>query len=738
MSTSPRKLFAKPSFIRIIDIRVPPTTKWEAKASQQLMHSLFALIQLQLFIHATAEGIQWQVEVPHTDVEAAVKILYAHYPQAQITTHSKVMARVTPGHLLFQFHMVAPYPGPLMHAEDFGRLDPLVTLVSGMTNLKPEEHIVYEVGLKSAEEKVYQLGEKLVTKSLTKWWHFLTPQTAGLALARKAFDTDQVEAYAPQLQKLLEAKLNSALKCTTLALKIRAATKERAYALLNMVYPGLVPFERVGSNFLVQPQAESFPLVLSAKEVAALWHLPTEQCQAPGVLWSAGPAAPAPPTVTEAREGIQLGVNVYQNREQAVWLRDQDRVTHVNIIGKTGTGKSTLLHRLIHQDIKAGKAVGVIDPHGDLIDRVLTTSIPPEREEDVILFDMRDDAFPIGLNLFAAPDGVSPDVVASQALGICRKMFADNWSGGRMEDALYAALIALSTTPGSTIADIQKMFHNPAFRARILAQVTDPIALEFWYDEYEPASAGMQREIARPITTRIRKFYRNKHIYRVLGQETSLDFGQILDTGKIFLASLSGITEIEAETLGALLISKFQIAAISRGRMAETERTPFYLYVDEVQKFSTTSLPIVFSEARKYGLSLVVANQFLQQLAGDTLEAVMGNVGTSILFGVGHKDAATLGPYLKPTFAQEDLSNLSRFHAIVKMQAATQAMPAFSLQTLPPLPIPKKAASTLERIEALSREKYAQPQATVEAMLAERARNQPESIQEDEEASYFG
>ena len=555
-----------------------------------------------------------------------------------------------------------------------------------------------------------------------------------------AFGAKEYPKYVPALQRAAEDKLRANLMQAMFEIKIKARSRHRADEILATLAPGLATFEREGNNYLVPMQNGAFPLILTANEVAALWHLPNERCDVPGVNWT--PAVRSPLTAKQNKENddVKIGVNDYQGKERDVWLNYPDRVTHVNIIGKTRTGKSTLMHNMIHQDIAAGKGVGVIDPHGSLVDNILATSIPTEREKDVILFDIGDIEYPIGLNLLSGPENLKPNIIAGQALSVIRKMFAENWSSSRMEDALHSALMAAITVDEATIQTIAKIFYNSGYRAEVLQQVVDPITLEFWYYEYEPLTAAHQREIARPITHRLRKFYRNDAIRPVVCQPKSLDFRSLLDDGKIFLAKLGGIPDVEAETLGALLVSKFQMAAMSRTELSPEDIPEYYLYIDEVQSFVVTNLSQMLSEAGKFGLRLVVANQFLRQLEGATLEAVMGNVGTTIMFSLGPNDAPTLAPFVKPVHTKDDLINLDRFQAIVKMQTAGKTLPAFSLSTPPPLEKPDDAKQTVERIRDISREKYARPVQEVETEFVERFQDERLRLVKESasEGSYLG
>lgn len=702
---------------QVVAVRVPSTTQWQPSTAQQFMLSIFVLpVPIALRLVATNQRVSWQLEVPLSHTEAALNTIYTYYPEAHIDREPKQSADI--GYYAFYFHGAVPYVAPLKYAEDFRNLDPLAGILNALTNLDSGDEVIYELVLKPITTEHYELGEGLITDSTVRWWHYLRPNQAIGAVISKTLGRDKVDRFEPEVQRVVEAKFHGRLKQTSLCLKIKTHPPEKSQYLLSLFEPGLGVFQRVGFNFLVQPSNNSFPLVLTPLEVAALWHFPTQECSVPGIHWASHLVSPLATELDNTASGVLLGFNDYQGRAREVYLPYEDRVTHINLIGKTRVGKSTLLHQMAHRDIRAGKGVAVIDPHGDLVEQILASSIPHAREQDVVLLDTLERDHVIGLNLLLPPLGVSREAAAGQALGVIRHLFAEQWSATRMEDALHAALIALMSTSDATLLDIPRLFGNESYRAEVLSQVSDPIALEFWQQEFEPLSESFKREIARPINSRIRKFYRNEAIRRMVCQPSCLDFREIIDSGKIFLANLRGTATIEGETLGALLISKIQMAAMSRATATQTQREAYYLYVDEAQNFVTTSLSTMFSEAGKYGLSLVLANQFLHQLTGDTLEAVMGNVGTTIMFRVGPRDAQSLGSFVKPYFSQESLLNLSRFTAIVKMQHNAQTLPAFSVRTLPPIAQPDSAAARVARIRALSRDKYSIPKEMVDAEIA--------------------
>lgn len=690
------------TYRRVLQIRVPQGMKWEPARAERLIDSLYGTRKpFNLVVRAKIDEIAWYIEAGRDNESAVTKAVYSLFPEAQITTGPKIA--IDSGHYKFQYECWNPFILPMKYAEDFAKgMSPMASLLSGMTGLNQGEEVVFELAFRPPTKKYREMARDLI---------FVGNQDAPV--------------YIPELQKPAEEKLEAGLLFETITnVKVKTGIRSRAREIADEMLGCLGHLDRGNINGYVTPSDTSYLLVLSPKEVAAHWHLPTEDCLTAGIVWARAAVAPLPTQLITAgrssRDGIVLGSNTYQSKSQDVRLGYPDRITHVNLIGRTRVGKSTLMHNMIERDIANGKGVAVIDPHGDLVKAVLECSIPTSREQDVVLFDITDTDYPIGLNLLSVPDGVPPEAGANQALEVIRKMFADEWHSGRMENVLYASLISLVTYPGATIQDVTKMPINSEFRSEVLKQVTDITALEYWYDIHEGLRPRAQLEVAQPIVNRIQRFYREPTMRRIICQKDSMDFGAILNGRKIFLANLGGLSDIENETLGALLISKIQMAAMSRTALAPEQRVPFYCYIDEVQNFVTTSLGKVFSEAAKYGLSLTVANQFLSQLTGDTLDAIIGNVGTTVMFRCGHDDARLLGRFVKPQFGGDDLLNLDRYTAIVKMQHEGETMPAFNLVTIPPPEKKAEADAMIERIQEKSRKTYARPREEIDAELAAR------------------
>ena len=651
------------------------------------------------------------------------KRLYAWYPRSQLLEAPPILYRYE-----YRLELGGPFFLPLKSVSEFRSIDPLRSVSGGMTDLRSNEVVSYQLRLYEPTQNHIQLAKNYFSRSAIDDYDMATIGGILGGLGRKLTRTDTDYSPFYELPPDIQTKLAYSLKEVEIVVCIQTTTSHRADALAGMVGSGLSHFDS-HRNFLAWASDQTFPVVLSASEAAALWHLPSEDIQTLGVVWLKPEPAPPPRELiiaqTETSTGIVLGTNSYQSQTRTIRLDYADRITHVNIIGRTRLGKSTLMHNMIHQDIQSGKGVGVIDPHGDLIKDILACSIPDHRIDDVVLFDVTDTEYPVGLNLLTAPSNVVPEAAADSILAVIRKIFADQWNPTRMEDVMYATIISLLTHPQATLQDIPRLLSNAEFRYQVLNKVKDPVALDFWHDEFNAASERYQLEMARPINSRIRRFYRSPTMRRILCQPHSLDFRYLLNTGKIFLANVGGLAEVESETLGALLMSKMQMAAMSRGHLEPEKRKPFYLYVDEVQNFITTSLPTVFSEAAKFGLSLVVANQFLKQLEGRTLEAILGNVGTTIIFGVGPGDAHILGKFVSPHVTSDDLIKLGRGQTIVRMQLHGQALDAFSMMTQPPLPPHDHADTTIERVRYHSRQTYARPQVEIDIQLDHRNHRTP-------------
>jgi CxxC-x17-CxxC domain-containing protein len=405
----------------------------------------------------------------------------------------------------------------------------------------------------------------------------------------------------------------------------------------------------------------------------------------------------------------------YRNSNVKFGIKTDDRRRHMYFIGKTGMGKSTVLENMIIQDIQAGKGVCVVDPHGDLVEKVLDF-IPAHRINETIYFNPADLSHPIGFNVLETVDIEQRHLVVSGLIGVFKKIWADSW-GPRLEYVLHHAISALLEYPGSTLLGIMRMLTDKAFRKRVIDKVSDPVVKAFWVDEYSKYPDRFQAEAIAPIQNKVGRFLSSALIRNILGQvRSSFSMREIMDQQKILLLNLSKgrVGEDNSALLGAMMITKIQLAAMSRVDTPEGERKDFYLYVDEFQNFATESFANILSEARKYRLNLVIAHQYIEQLVDEVRAAVFGNVGTLVAFRVGAADAEFLEKEFFPTFTQEDLVNLSKYEVYLKLMIDGVTSEAFSAATLPPVVNPEEEGEARAKVIKVTRERYSKPREVIE------------------------
>lgn len=464
--------------------------------------------------------------------------------------------------------------------------------------------------------------------------------------------------------------------------------------------------------------------IFSTTELASLFHFPLPTTATPNILWRGAKVAPAPPDIP--KEGVQLGVNVYRGSETPIHFDLNDRRRHLYMVGQTGTGKTTLFLNMIIQDIRAGYGVGVIDPHGDLIEEILQ-HVPAERVEDVILFDPRDRERPLGFNILQVTDEAQRDLIVNEVVEILQKLAArlnPESIGPMFEHYLRNALLALVEDPASTLIDVPRMFVDQKFRQAILGRVKNPTVLQFWEQEFAQSQRGqMSADMLSYVISKLGRFISNEVVRNLIGQaDSSFDVRQVMDEGKILLCNLSkgSLGDINSDLLGFVLVSKIQIAALGRSNIPESERRDFFLYLDEFQNFTTDSIVTILSEARKYRLNLNLTHQFIQQLEDSIREAVFGNVGTVVSYRVGVEDAEFLAKQFEPVFSEYDLVNLERFTACVRLLVGGTPQRPFSLRVLPP---PAGGDVQLRQaIREYSRQRYGRERAVVETEILDRFR----------------
>jgi len=417
-----------------------------------------------------------------------------------------------------------------------------------------------------------------------------------------------------------------------------------------------------------------------------------------------------------------IGETIFRGENREFGIKLDDRRRHIYVLGKTGVGKSTLLENMIINDIRDGKGVAFLDPHGESAEKILDF-IPEDRLDDVIYFDPSDIEYPIAFNPLEEVGPEFRHLVASSMMGVFKKIWADAWSA-RMQYILNNTLLALLEYPSTTLLGIQRMLNNADYRKEVVANLKDPVVKSFWIDEFARYSQRFETEATAAIQNKVGQFISNPLIRNILGQSHStIDLRKAMDDGKILIANLSKgkIGEDNSALLGAMLITKLQLAAMSRVSTPEEKRRDFFLYVDEFQNFATESFANILSEARKYRLSLVLANQYLDQIDEEgkytVRSAIFGNVGTILIFRVGARDAEFLEKEFEPEYEINDLVNLPKYHIYLKLMIDGISSRPFAAKTLSPA-LPSKERYKDVIIEN-SRQRYAINKEKVEKKIAQ-------------------
>ena len=478
-------------------------------------------------------------------------------------------------------------------------------------------------------------------------------------------------------------------------------------------------------DYIYRRYNKRYGMVLNTEEMASLWHLPMKSTETPNINWMEARIAPVPTGLPT--EGLHIGYNEYRGKRTEVYMGDEDRQRHMYVIGKTGSGKSYFLRYMALQDIKAGKGVCVIDPHGDLVDAIMG-QIPKNRIDDVVYFNPSDVERPMGLNMLEAPDENMRDFAVQEMISIFYMLFPPDMIGPMFEHHMRNYMLTLMadlTHPG-TIVEIPRMISDDAFQKKWLAKVKDPVVRSYWEDEVAKTSDYHKSETMGYLVSKVGRFVENAMMRNIIGQSRSaFDFRKIMDEGKILLINLSkGQTgEVNANLIGLIVVAKLQMAAFTRANIPEDERRNFYLYIDEFQNFITPSISTILSEARKYKLNLILAHQYMGQLVdkkGSTeiRDAILGNVGTTLVARVGPEDTDVLAKMYEPTFSAYDLMNTGKFTWNAKVIAGNEQKKPFTLKA--PM-VGNTNPKLFNALKEYSRLQFGRPRALVEKEIAIRS-----------------
>lgn len=476
--------------------------------------------------------------------------------------------------------------------------------------------------------------------------------------------------------------------------------------------------------------------LLNAKELATVFHLPNITVQTPNIYWVRSKKIEPPNDLPAASKSVDapvtsIGRTNYRGIDMEFGIKTLDRRRHMYIIGKTGMGKSVLLENMLYSDIQAGRGIAVVDPHGDLAESVINF-VPSWRTNDVIIIDPSDREWPIAFNMLENIDPSLNTIVASGLVGIFKKIYADSW-GPRLEHILRNTILSLLEYPNTTMLGIPRILQDWEFRKKVVRKIQDPLVKSFWMNEFEVMEPKNKIEAISPILNKVGQFLSSPIVRNILGQVNSkVDFRHAMDNKKIVIVNLSKgkIGEDNSSLLGSMIITKFQIDAMSRANIAEKDRVDFYLYVDEFQNFATDSFATILSEARKYKLNLTMANQYIAQMPEEVRDAVFGNVGSILSFQVGFDDAEYLSKQYGEEVLPNDLVNLNKYTAYMRLLNDGMPSKTFSLGTLPP-PQFDIDPDRKEKVIRLARERYCSPRVVVEDKIMRWSRG----VEIDEDAN---
>jgi len=455
--------------------------------------------------------------------------------------------------------------------------------------------------------------------------------------------------------------------------------------------------------------------------ITNLFHLPTKVNVNKSLHYIPYRKLPVPvdlPKDSTEKWFTQIWFADYKDSREPFGMRLEDKFRHMYVIWKTGMGKSNFLATLIRSDIHQWSGVAVLDPHGDLIEDILE-HIPPDRMKDVILFDVSDVHHPVWFNILECTHDDQRNLIASWVVSIFKKLYGNSrWP--RLEYILRNVMLSILYYPGSTLLHILRMLTDDKFRKEVLTYVKDPIVLKFWHDEFDKRQDRQKNEAIWPIANKIGQFLSSSTVRNIFAQEKSMiNIREIMDTGKILLLNLSKgrIWEDSASMIWSFLVTKFQIDAMSRADTAEKDRKDFFLYIDEFQNFATDSFESILSEARKYRLSLIVANQFTSQIEENVRNAIFGNVGTIVSFGVWYDDASMMSQQFKELITANDLLSLPKYKAYIKLMVDGITKDPFTMWTFA-MPKSEQEPWTVENIRTQTRQKYAMKRSDLEEKIA--------------------
>lgn len=755
------EFLASQSFV-VLAIHVPKDNDKKANSAEQFFAALHGIFRndppiqehVSFEIVAAKDSITFYVFTPLHLKDFIEGQLYAQYPDLQI----KQVADYTSQAELGGMHVISTevkltkedvYPIKTYAGLE---IDPLAAITAAMTNLEDGEQVWLQVlvrpvgddwqlkgiqyvqavksGKKKASAGIASSAGRLAVSIVQE---VVRPGSGAATLSPAPSEPPKLSANEESALKAIESKVTKLGFETLFRLSIIGRDEQTARARVSSVLAALKQFNTTnqngftGGNVLVDDfgsweqylnrEFERKGNILNIEELASVYHFPSVSVETGSLTYAGSKKGEAVGNIplrenTDASTFTLIGKTDFRNSQKEFGIKIEDRMRHMYIIGKSGSGKSTLQENMAYDDIQAGRGIVVIDPHGEFAEKMIA-AVPEHRINDVVIIDPSDREFPVALNVLETDNENFKGMIASGFVSIFKKMFGNSW-GPRLEYILRNTVLALLDTPGTTMLGIPRMLTDMQYRSMIVENIRDTVVRDYWTTEFAGMDAKMRAEAISPILNKVGQFLSTSTIRNIVGQpKSTIDIRKIMDEGKILIVNLckGKIGEDNMRLLGSMIVTKVQLAAMSRADIEAYDRVPVIMYVDEFQNFATDSFAEILSEARKYALGLVIAHQYIAQLPDEVKDAVIGNVGTIVTFKIGAPDAKALQDEFAPTFGTEDMINLERGHVYIKLSVDGVSIPAFSALCYPPKQIDRQYFNYV--VEA-SRATYARPRPVVE------------------------
>ncbi len=745
----------------VLRISVPVKNDKKALAAEQLFQSLHGILKSEKIslehysfeIFATHSGIYFMAVCPKRYKTFIENQIYAQYPDAQISEVPDYTNTTPDSHILAtELKLAKEFFLPIKTFANFD-VDPLASITGSLANLKPgfeiwtqlvtrpvdnkwqtdaKKYVEKFENKKDAEGNVVGMDESLkenlaqikMKSSKVGFQFIIRILVKGTDPAMCKEYLEDVEASFKQFQT---GKQNSITKLKKKKKNFLQKFLNDTSKNIDQILYGKKLTDKLN---ITQKYKERFldlgeKDILNTEELASIYHLPNESVKTPNIAWAKSKKIEYPlnlPFVNntpESHKGIRVfAMTDYRNIHLPFGIKQEDRRRHMYLLGKTGTGKSTFLKNMIVGDIIEGKGLAVLDPHGDLVDEILDL-IPEHRIKDVIYLDPSDTEYPIGLNMLDLNEDETMDLLADGIVNVFKKFFGEFSWGPRLQYILTNTILTLLHCQNVSLLAVQRILTDTNYRKFLLKQVKDPFLIKFWDDEFKSMgnNAKLLAEAIAPIQNKVGRFLGSPMVRNMIGQiKSNINLTEIMNSGKILLVNLSQgkIGEENSSLLGGMIVTRLYTNAMQRARIEASERKDFYLYVDEFQNFATESFVKILSEARKYGLNLIVTHQYIDQISPSIQDAIFGNIGTLMSYVVGQKDAQRLEKEYTPYLSSEDLVNLDRFKMVMKMTVDGAQTHPFTSVALKPM---YKTYNLKDQVKAFSRETYSTPREIVETKL---------------------